>query len=200
MNERRRLILTAIVIVLVGVVTGLFLGGALLPSRAADQQYAEKTTTTKTMFVVTHSHDNQILHGHLVTTVITRTETTPHGYFHDFAIPMPTVSLPVHPASEIWTLIESREGLSEGAAPARRPNEIWIGSQEFIPGTIEVSVGTTITWKNVDAELHTVTSIDGLFNGSVPSGGTFSWTFTEPGIFSYYCQPHSGMAGTVIVK
>ena len=51
----------------------------------------------------------------------------------------------------------------------------------------------TVTWddKSVDS---------GLFG----QGETFSYTFTAPGTYSYYCIPHgspgSGMHGSVIVQ
>ena len=83
-RERTRLVLTAIAVVLVAVLTGLFLGGDLLPS-PTKLQYNERTTTTTTSVVVTHSHDGLQLHGHLVTIVVTTIETTSSGVFHDFA-------------------------------------------------------------------------------------------------------------------
>ncbi|MFQ5944221.1 MAG: plastocyanin/azurin family copper-binding protein, partial [Anaerolineales bacterium] len=68
-----------------------------------------------------------------------------------------------------------------------------------------VPIGTTVTWV-YDAGLpHTVTSDTNLFNsGTLGEGDTFSFTFTEEGVFPYYCQFHgrpggSGMSGVVNV-
>ncbi|MBI5959460.1 MAG: cupredoxin domain-containing protein [Chloroflexi bacterium] len=75
----------------------------------------------------------------------------------------------------------------------------------FQPQQIEVTVGTTVIWTNQDADTHTVTAgprenPTGLFSsGDIAAGGTFSFTFTEPGTYVYHCAPHSGMDGTVIV-
>ena len=71
----------------------------------------------------------------------------------------------------------------------------------FSPSTIIVPVGTTVTWTQLDAIMHTVTSNAGLFySGGLALGDTFSYTFTESGTFNYHCTPHPWMRGTVIVE
>lgn len=79
----------------------------------------------------------------------------------------------------------------------------------FDPNTITIAVGTTVTWTNNDATMHTVTSgtsannvgtPDGRFDsGFVATGATWSYTFTEAGEFPYFCTPHPWMIGKVIV-
>lgn len=70
----------------------------------------------------------------------------------------------------------------------------------FNEATIEVAVGTTVTWTNNDPAPHTVTSTDGVFaSGRLDGGATFSFTFTEPGEFAYFCEFHPGMQGTIVV-
>jgi plastocyanin len=124
-TERRRLAFTAIAVSLVGIVTGLLLGGALLPSTA----------------------------------------TTP--------------------------------------APAPGSVEVYVKNAAFYAATspdswqpnITVPVGTTVIWTNLDLATHTVTSLQDLFD----SGGLspFSYTFTEPGVYSYRFMIHPQMRGTV---
>lgn len=85
-----------------------------------------------------------------------------------------------------------------------------IGCEEtdecFIPNTITVSAGTTVTWTNDDSAAHTVTSgqdasPDGFFDsGLFMAGKTFSHTFEEPGEYEYFCFVHLWMKGTVIVE
>ena len=80
------------------------------------------------------------------------------------------------------------------------------GDHSFSPVSVSIQQGDTVkwTWKGSG---HTVTSgtpghPSGLFDtGSQSSGFTFSFTFPEPGTFSYYCIPHgsSGMVGSVTV-
>jgi plastocyanin len=81
----------------------------------------------------------------------------------------------------------------------------------YSPNPIQVSVGTTVTWTNDDAQPHTVTSgsngqPDNKFNSSpnftplLNPGQTFSFTFTEAGNYPYFCALHPNMVGTVIVS
>ncbi len=75
----------------------------------------------------------------------------------------------------------------------------------FQPKEITVVAGTTVTWTNQDSVAHTVTSgprdapTDLFDSGPIAGGGTFSFTFTEPGTYQYHCTPHQGMDGTVTV-
>lgn len=77
----------------------------------------------------------------------------------------------------------------------------------FSPKIITVTIGTnnTVQWTNMDSAPHTVTSTPGdptSFNsGAIGMNGTFIYTFTQPGVYNYYCTFHPGwMNGTVIVK
>jgi plastocyanin len=36
---------------------------------------------------------------------------------------------------------------------------------------------------------------DGLFDGNLPSGADFQFTFDKPGTYPYYCKPHGGPGG-----
>ncbi len=76
----------------------------------------------------------------------------------------------------------------------------------FQPGTIEVAVGTTVVWTNNDFIEHSVTSgkpdaPDGVFDsGFFLRGKTFSYTFTKPGTYAYFCRRHNSMFGEVVVR
>jgi len=75
-------------------------------------------------------------------------------------------------------------------------------SPGYSPSTIHVVIGVnnTITWSNDDTSPHTVTARNGSFDSkNLPSGATFSFTFTNPGTYDYYCQYHPWMKGTVVV-
>src|SRR3712207_5050758 len=74
----------------------------------------------------------------------------------------------------------------------------------FAPANITVEPGTTVTWVQSGDNPHTTTSYDGLWNSGMiegGSGGTFSFTFEEPGTYDYFCIPHEdlGMVGSVTV-
>ncbi len=75
-------------------------------------------------------------------------------------------------------------------------------SPGFSPPTITVMIGmnSTVTWVNLDSGVHTVTANDKSFDsGNLNQGDTFTFTFTQPGTYHYYCKYHSWMAGTVNV-
>src|SRR3712207_4697045 len=74
----------------------------------------------------------------------------------------------------------------------------------FAPANITVEPGTTVTWVQSGDNPHTTTSYDGLWDSGLiegGSGGTFSFTFDEPGTYDYFCIPHEdlGMVGSVTV-
>jgi plastocyanin len=80
---------------------------------------------------------------------------------------------------------------------------VTIQNFSFNPQVITVKVGTTITWTDKDSTAHTVTSLSGptSFNSGdlTPSGGTFHFTFSQAGTYSYHCMIHPSMTATVIV-
>lgn len=75
-----------------------------------------------------------------------------------------------------------------------------IANFSFGPNELEIKVGTTVTWTNEDSVAHTATSDDGSFDsGSLRQGSSYSFTFSEPGTFSYICTFHPSMTGTITV-
>jgi plastocyanin len=71
----------------------------------------------------------------------------------------------------------------------------------FQPGMISVSAGTTVTWRNTGGAPHTVTAFNGAFDsGTLNPGGSYSQTFSDPGVYMYHCQIHPNMVGTVQVS
>src|SRR5829696_775057 len=76
-----------------------------------------------------------------------------------------------------------------------------IANLSFDPSAITVPTGTTVAWTNEDAVPHTVTSTDGAFDSGIfDPGGSFAFTFNEPGSFAYVCQLHPQMQGTVTAE
>jgi plastocyanin len=73
--------------------------------------------------------------------------------------------------------------------------------QFYSPATLSVKAGTTVTWVNKDTTAHTVTSTTGLFDsGRIDPGGSYRYTFTQPGTQQYYCTYHTWMKATVVVS
>ena len=79
-------------------------------------------------------------------------------------------------------------------------NEPDLTRWHYDPAEITVPAGTTVVWLNKGKEEHTVTADDKSFDsGLKKTGGTFSRAFPRPGKYSYFCQPHPWMKGTVQV-
>jgi plastocyanin len=73
-------------------------------------------------------------------------------------------------------------------------------SLRYDPTTLNVAVGSTVTWVNNGATAVTVTSPDGLFDSeSIAPGGSFSYTFDTPGTYRYFCVPFPHMKGVIVV-
>lgn len=79
--------------------------------------------------------------------------------------------------------------------------EVKIDNFSFGPMAITVSVGTTVTWINRDDIPHTVVSTDKVFKSKVlDTDEKFSFTFTKPGEYPYFCSIHPKMTGKVVVQ
>jgi len=70
----------------------------------------------------------------------------------------------------------------------------------FAPARLAVKAGTTVTSRNEDDIPHTVTSATRLFKSkALDTDDSFSFTFTEPGTYEYFCSLHPRMTGTIVV-
>jgi plastocyanin len=82
-----------------------------------------------------------------------------------------------------------------------KPAEVSIDNFSFSSKTLTVSAGTTVTWTNKDDVPHTVTSTDKVFASPVlDTDEKFSYTFTKPGEYAYYCTLHPKMTAKVVVQ
>jgi plastocyanin len=76
-----------------------------------------------------------------------------------------------------------------------------IDNFSFGPAAITVPVGTTVTWINRDDIPHTVVSTEKVFKSKVlDTDEKFSFTFTKPGEYPYFCSIHPKMTGKVVVQ
>jgi plastocyanin len=79
--------------------------------------------------------------------------------------------------------------------------KVEIDNFAFSPGRITVKTGTTVTWLNADDTPHTVASSSKLFKSkALDTDDSFSFTFTTPGVYQYFCSLHPHMTGTVVVE
>ncbi len=71
----------------------------------------------------------------------------------------------------------------------------------FVPSTLTINFGDSVTWTNNGIATHTSTSNNGIWNsGDLTSHQTFSFVFDSSGVFSYHCIHHPSMTGTITVN
>jgi plastocyanin len=87
-------------------------------------------------------------------------------------------------------------------APAAAANAVTVSIKDFkfSPQTLTVAAGTTVTWKNLDDEPHTVRGADELRSSALDQSESYSVKFDKPGTYKYGCSIHPKMSGTIIVK
>jgi plastocyanin len=96
-----------------------------------------------------------------------------------------------------------KDDVTDPGSDSPPANQVWMRGNTFVPASITVESGTTITWVNKDGVLHTTTSSAAppLFDsGNMSRDETFTYTFESTGTYSYLCKLHPGMTGTVIVQ
>ncbi len=85
-------------------------------------------------------------------------------------------------------------------AGAQDAAAVTIQNFAFSPASLEVAVGTTVTWTNQNSAPHTATADDGSFDtGQLAQGQSGSVTFDTAGTFAYFCAIHPNMRGTITV-
>ena len=111
----------------------------------------------------------------------------------------------VHPWMVATLVIEAAKEPTKVIIPkgAAIPED---GQIYYDPEILDITVGTTVVWDNVDTTVHTVTSgiapeTDGIFDsGMMSAGDVFEFTFTDAGTYDYFCTFHPWMIGTVNVE
>ena len=87
--------------------------------------------------------------------------------------------------------------------PSQPPRTAALTIQNFAfsPAALQVAANTTVTVTNRDAANHTWTADGGQWNsGSLGLNDTYRHTFTAAGTYSYRCDIHPSMKGTVSVS
>ena len=88
------------------------------------------------------------------------------------------------------------------ASQSSSAKSVVIQNYAFAPATLTIAAGTTVTWTNMDTAPHTVTVSSGpvLFSSpTLQKGYSYTYTFTTPGTYSYYCAVHPQMTAKVVV-
>jgi plastocyanin len=91
---------------------------------------------------------------------------------------------------------------SHAASNPDGPQEVKIDNFTYAPVTLTVAAGTTVKWVNRDDIPHTVVSEDkSTFKSKVlDTDDSFSYTFSKPGTYTYFCSIHPKMTAKVVVQ
>ncbi|MCA1667271.1 MAG: cupredoxin family copper-binding protein [Thermomicrobia bacterium] len=107
---------------------------------------------------------------------------------------MPTMVMPT--ATGAATV----QAISVAPADPAHP-QVGIDNFAFGPKSLVVPVGATVLWTNHDDVPHTVTSRDKKFSSpALDTDEHFSFTFTEPGTYAYFCAIHPIMTAEIVVQ
>jgi len=91
--------------------------------------------------------------------------------------------------------------LARSESSKTQAKQVTVDNFSFGPETLTVPANSTVTWINKDDVPHVIASDDGVFRSkALDTEDKYSYTFTKPGTYPYYCSVHPKMVGKVIVK
>lgn len=95
---------------------------------------------------------------------------------------------------------ETSANANAPSGDAVRAEKVEIVEFTYEPDPVTIEEGGKVTWINRDSAPHTATADDGSFDtGTLEEGKLKSETFKEPGTYTYFCEIHPSMHGTVEV-
>jgi plastocyanin len=95
---------------------------------------------------------------------------------------------------------ESTESEPAPSGEAAKSEKVEIVEFTYEPDPVVVQAGGKVIWQNQDTAPHTATADDGSFDtGTIEQGKIGSATFKDPGTYTYFCEIHPTMHGTVEV-
>ena len=102
---------------------------------------------------------------------------------------------------DVWYLLNAAGGMVTEAIPQPVASSI----ANFSLQDLTITVGQTVRWSNADSAPHTTTSggpgaLTGVWDSAtLTQGQSFDFTFTEAGVFQYFCIIHPSMTATATV-
>jgi plastocyanin len=89
---------------------------------------------------------------------------------------------------------------SPGPLAAGKAHQVTIEGMKFVPESLEVAPGDTVTWTNKDFVPHTVTAGKSIESGTIEANGSWTYVAKQKGRFDYLCRFHPGMRAMLVVK
>ena len=147
---------------------------------------AAKKRTKKVHYTLTHQHHHEsnnflliVAGGFIVIVVLLFLVNNPGVLFGNKAVTAP---------EEVGEVVVE-------------PTMVNIGNNAFVDSPITVTAGDEITFVNNDTVVHTATADDGSFDtGDIAPGESKTITVDTPGAFTYHCNYHPEMVGSVVVE
>lgn len=88
-----------------------------------------------------------------------------------------------------------------GSSASAAEDTVTIDNFTFNPPRLVVATGATVTWINQDDIPHAIASVTKSFRSkALDTDDRFSFTFTAPGVYEYFCSLHPHMKGTIVVE
>jgi len=113
-----------------------------------------------------------------------------------------TVSTLSVAALAIVLLMMAGRSRTLGATVEDKPvAQVKVDNFVFSPNLLTVPVGSTVRWVNQDDIPHNVVSDDKSFKSkALDTDESFTYTFTKPGTYTYFCSIHPKMTGKIVVQ
>ena len=102
-----------------------------------------------------------------------------------------------------WLLGALLMGNAPAALAVAADATITIDNFTFTPAQVTVAAGTKVTWMNRDDIPHTITDAGtprSFKSAPLDTGDSFSFVYSSPGTYHYFCSLHPHMQGTIIVQ
>lgn len=92
--------------------------------------------------------------------------------------------------------------------PTEQEHIVEIRDFKFLPNTLTIKTGDSITWTNADGVSHTATgrsvpedyNVELFATGKLAKGQSKTITLNIKGTYEYVCEYHPRMKGTIIVE
>lgn len=101
-----------------------------------------------------------------------------------------------------WAVLMLLAALLPGTPVRAAGRSVIIEQYAYGPSSLMVTVGDTVTWTNRDTAAHDVVTTSGpasFRSKLLAKGQSYSYTFTVPGTYQYYCSVHPTMRASVMV-
>ena len=90
---------------------------------------------------------------------------------------------------------------AESSSPEPVEHVVKITRFKFVPDSLSVKAGDTVTWINADLAPHTATANDMSFDtGELKQNESGSITFTSDQTISYFCKYHPMMKASLMLE